>query len=781
MTVQFVRGALRAGLFVAVAAFALWGRPSAGAGTPGIPRQPVPINCAEAIIEPFWSEGVSGFSKWAVDDGAAHGLYIHQHWFTVDFEWARRPEQGPALRMWREFDVDCSRYNRLILRMAGPRDAVMHIEVDTDTGVRTVSSEPFAGEETEIFLDLDGARVIRRITLALEAHQEGSAVGWLRWIGLQHTGRLEDYFAQWDLTGVSWENQLQAPGYEPSFEPLYGIFVTHGELAAKRAEHEQAMTRQGASRYSELAEAAKSYDFERGIEEFARSAGSANGEGRSRDVERYPMPGSPAIAEAALVARDADALRAAARYALCLAACEYWDDGFMAYYTGSDWDNRAFRRSYITEDVAYLLDAAGEMFTENGRLYLMRRLAEEGVGRINFVLWRHEYVFRCNQLGFFNTGRMAAYLVMERQWPRVMPYTDLAYNDIVDNLNLVIPPDGGYLETPSYFGSTANRNLRTIDWYARARGKDARALIPEPLARTGNYAAVIMSTTERDIIPYGDSNLNMDTDTLEGMHAILPGSHWTTLYNKHRVRKGLPSLDTPGPPLPAFISLPDTGLMASVRELGGRPVKLFVMGFRVGCEHTHEDIGSFVLEFGGQSFATDLGICTYSDPIHHVYKQAQRHTMLAPYGTPDRPHPQRPLPVDVKPAGEGDETRFRGRIDATPGWDGFYRKWVREWDSPTPDTLIIRDEYELERGDGVEFYWQTQLSCRQEGRAVTITGETGAATLTVPDGASVRLETLPLYGGDAHQRIAIRNEGASGSLEVRVTLAPGVSGGNEKE
>ena len=247
MTVQFVRGALRAGLFVAVAAFALWGRPSAGAGTPGIPRQPVPINCAEAIIEPFWSEGVSGFSKWAVDDGAAHGLYIHQHWFTVDFEWARRPEQGPALRMWREFDVDCSRYNRLILRMAGPRDAVMHIEVDTDTGVRTVSSEPFAGEETEIFLDLDGARVIRRITLALEAHQEGSAVGWLRWIGLQHTGRLEDYFAQWDLTGVSWENQLQAPGYEPSFEPLYGIFVTHGELAAKRAEHEQAMNRHGAS------------------------------------------------------------------------------------------------------------------------------------------------------------------------------------------------------------------------------------------------------------------------------------------------------------------------------------------------------------------------------------------------------------------------------------------------------------------------------------------------------------------------------------------------------
>ncbi|HOD52122.1 MAG TPA: heparinase II/III family protein [Candidatus Hydrogenedentes bacterium] len=772
MLVRFTRSSLTGGLFIAVAVPMLLARAAAGVENQEVLRLPVPINCAEAIIEPFWSEGVSGFSKWTVEDGAAHGLYIHQHWFTVDFEWGRKPAQGPALRMWRDFNVDCSRYNRLILRMVGPRDAVMHIRVETDKGARETSSQPFAGEEIEIFLDLEGAQVIHRITLELEARQEGSAVGWLRWVGLQHTERLKDYFAQWDMRGVSWENQLKAPSYEPSFEPLYGIFLTPEELAAKRQEHEKDMAGKGKSRYSQLAEAAKSYDFERGIEEFARSGGDNKGEGRTRDAERFPMPGSPGLAEAALVVRDAGALRAAARYALCLAACQYWDDGFMAYYTGSDWDNRAFRRSYITEDVAYLADAAGEMFTENGRLYLMRRLAEEGVGRINFVLWRHEYVFHCNQLGFFNTGRMAAYLVMERQWPRVRPYTDLAYDDIVDNLNLVIQPDGGYLETPSYFGSTSNRNLRTIEWYARARGKDATALTPEPLTRTGNYAAVIMSTTDREIIPYGDSDLDMGGETLERMHAMLPGSYWTSLYNKCRVRNGMPPLEISGPALPAFISLPDTGLMASVRELGGQPVKLFLMGYRVGCEHTHEDIGSFVLEFGGQSFAADLGICTYSDPIHHVYKQAQRHNMLAPYGTPDRPHPVRPLPVDVKPAGEGDEMRFKARLDATAGWDGFYKKWVRQWESPSPDTLIIRDEYELGKGDGVEFYWQTMLPCRLDGQTLTIAGDKGTVTIAAPEGTSVRLETLPLHGGESHQRIAIRKEGTSGSVEVLARLAP---------
>lgn len=737
-------------------------------------RMPVPINCAEAIIEPFWSEGVSGFPKWAVEDGSAYGLYIHQHWFTVDYEWASKPQQGPALRMWRDFNVDCSRYNRLLLRMVGPQDSVMHIRVETDRGLRETSSAPFAGDEIEIFLDLDGAEVIRRITLELEARQEGSAVGWLRWLGLQHTERLEEYLARWDMTGVNWENQLKALSYEPEFKPLYGIFLTPEELAAKRAEHEKAMAENGESRYLQLAEAAKSQDFKRGITEFARSGGSNRNEGRMRDAGQYSMPGSPRIAEAALVVRDAEALRAAAEYALCLAACEYWDDGFMAYFTGSDWDNRAFRRSYITEDVAYVADVAGEIFSDNGRLYLLRRMAEEGVGLINFVLWRHEYVFHCNQLGFFNTGRMAAYLVMERQWPRVIPYTDLAYGDIVNNLDIVIQPDGGYLETPSYFGSTANRNLQTIEWYARARGKDARDLVPDPLTRTGAYAAVITSTTDRDIIPFGDSNLNMDGETLAGMHAILPGSYWTTLYNKHRARTGEPPLEVAGPPLPAFIALPDTGLMASVRNLGGHAVKLFLMGFCVGADHTHEDKGSFVLEFASQSFATDLGICSYGDPMHHVYKQAQRHNMLAPYGTPDRPRPQRPLPVNVKPVGEGDETRFKARIDATAGWGDFYRRWVREWDSPAPDTFIIRDEYEIGRGEGVEFYWQTMLPCHLDGQTLTITGDKGIVTVTAPEGTSVRLEKLALYGDETQERMTIRKEGTSGTLEVRVKLTPKV-------
>ena len=109
-----------------------------------------------------------------------------------------------------------------------------------------------------------------------------------------------------------------------------------------------------------------------------------------------------------------------------------------------------------------ILDLAGEMFTDAGRTYLMRRLAEEGIGPINYVAWRYEYIFHCNQLAYFNTGRMYAYLMLEREWPRVKPYTDLAYRDAIDNLETVIEPDGGSLEGPGYLNPIIRENYNAL-------------------------------------------------------------------------------------------------------------------------------------------------------------------------------------------------------------------------------------------------------------------------------------------------------------------------------
>lgn len=574
----------------------------------------------------------------------------------------------------------------------------------------------------------------------------------------------------WDYSQIRWDKHIKEADQISEFKPRYGIFLDTIELAELRKQHQQAIKEDGQSRYSRQAAAARIYHPEKGIHEFVDSGGSNRGLGRARDQSQARLSGNPDLAIAGLVLRDPEALRMAARYALSLALSEKWDTGFMSHFPTSPWEDRAFRRSYTAQDIAMILDLAGEAFSETGRNYLMRRLAEEGIGPINYVTWRHEYIFHCNQLAYFNTGRMYAYLVLEREWPRVKPYTDLAYQDAVNNLQTVIQPDGGTLEGPGYFNPIARENYKAIKYYARARSRNLSELIPDVLKSTANYAAAVASTTTKDVIAVCDSGSSFRSDTLKILSELMPDSYWTTMYNKLLLHNGRQPLAQKGPALPAFISLPDTGYIASTRYLGNQRVKLLIMGHKAGADHTHEDKGSFVLEFANQAFAMDLGICEYDDPIHAVYKHCQRHNMLVPVGMPERANPQRPLPVDVKPTGYGDETAFHAQIDATAGWDRYYRKWIRSWDSPSPDKLIIRDEYILARGNAVEFYWQTKLPVHQSERTIIIQADHGRATLEVPSDCKVRIDRLPLAEGKEHNRIVIHKDGSQGVLEVIVHL-----------
>ena len=731
---------------------------------------PVPINPGEGIIDAFWDPDISSFDAWTVAPGPAWGLEVHQNWCAVDYAWARKPDAGPALRMWRDVQVGCGDYDRFLVRLQTPENAEAALILDTDRGERRVR-EPGRKEEFEYAVELDGAARIHRITLEIYAGSEGMASGWLRWTGVQNAGRLEAHLDTWRRMKPDWRPFLVPADAPLVFKPRYGIFVTEEELADLRSAHEKEAAVTGASPWIARRDAALLLQPETGISRYATSGGDTNMFGRSRDRGMPPLEGRAEDALTGLVLRDRDVLAVAARYALSLGACAEWDYGFVCDFPVGSFEARPFRRSYRCEDVAYVLDVAGELFTEAGRRFLMRRLAEEGVGPINYASWRHEYIHHCNQMAYFNKGRMFACLVLEREWPRVKPYTDLAFNDTVENLENAILPDGGYLEGPSYFGATARRNYTIIQHYARARGLPLDSLVPDALRRTGDFAALMMSTTTRhDVLPIGDGEDHLGEDTLRAMLELMPGSHWLTLYNHHLRNRGKDPLPEDGPPLPAFVHLPDMGCMASVRYLDGEPVKLFIQGFKQGADHTHEDKGSFVLEFAGETFAMDPGICDYTDPMHHVYKSCQRHNMLVPASEGERPAPMRPLLVDVKPEGHGDAQAFHARIDATRGWRGWYRKWVRTWDSPSPDRLTITDDYELGRGEAVDWYWQTQLPCRIEGRNVLITGTRGQITLETPEDCTLQIEELPLAEGSTQHRITLHRDQDAGVIEVTIHL-----------
>jgi hypothetical protein len=768
------------GLLFALAATVTWGE------TPLL--KPTPINVAEAIIEPFWDPDLSGLPKWHITD-SGHGLTLAQTWASVQFQWTSRPEDEPVLRMSREFGVDCSGYDRLLLAMTAPNGALVRIIASTDKGEVSYVSPLSIQETAEYGLDLDGAARLDTVTIEVVAGADGPAAGWFKWIGLQSTLLLPRYLAQYDLSGIRWDAQLKDESFEPSFKPVYGIFMTEEELAAARDEHQRGLAKGGdASPYTQRLMELPGIEPERAINEFVNSGGRKNepdARTRDADVDTYGIGEGVSAARLGLILKDKTLLRLAARCALSLAASEKWDTGFEESFPGSSFELRSFRRGYCSEDIAKIMDLAGDMFTDAGKRYLLRRLAEEGIGPMNGITWRFDYLYRSNQMTFFGFGRLCAYLVMEREWPRVKPYTDIARQDLETLLASIIMPDGGFIEPPTYSVGTVMRAHEMLELCARARGEGPVDVMSKRIRRTGNYAAVIASTLPNsELIPIGDSGKRVGTGLLSWLVSIAPDSNWVTMLRRKLAaqpathlpsdqQKIIDALPPKTPAWPAFILLPKTGLCASTRQIGEQTIKVFVRGNRGDWfhDHEHEDTGSFVIEFAGQAFAMDPGIAEYDNPQHALMKHCEWHNMLVPVIEGERPRPVEKLEFNVIPKASGNKKSFHARLDVTPDWTGYYRKWVRVFDSPSPERLAIRDEYELEQGNAVDFLWQTALPCRIEGGSIVIQGARGQAKLTPDTGCSIRIDELPSIGDVKQKRIGFRKEAQRGIVEVDVVFS----------
>ena len=754
--------------------------------------KPVPVNEAEAIIEPFWDPQLSGLPHWQIDPGPAHGLRVFQNWCWAQFEWTARPHSGPALRMTRQVAIDCGGYDRLLVSVMAPEHSILVVTARTDRGDVRFRSPPSPLKKKEYAIELLGARRIESICLEFEPAAEGLASGWLNWIGLQDSSRLDHYLRTWERFDERWEGFLKPEDYEPSFQPLYEAVLTNDEWKTLREKHESA-SQSGPSPFDIAAEQARAVLPESRIRNFVNFWGDSR-YNRERDHDRQILTYGLNAAVAAHLRHDKSLLRLAARYAFSIAMCEHWDDGFICRFPGSTFDHRCFVQSLCAYDVAAILDLAGEMMTDHGRDFLRRRLAEEGLGIIQYNTWRYDYIFDCNQLAWFTPGRMLAMAVLEEHWPRVKPYREIACADLRESLDRTILPDGGYVEGPTYFRCVGRDAGLGIYYYARAAGLSMEAALPPSMKRCGDFAEALISTdTEADVIPICDAHFLHESISQSIMASLLPASAWARMLRKTRDRQGRWPIRVTGstqvpnmldaaiawqlmdtlpvePPAPRpFVSLPDMGVLASQRTFEGEPVKILIMGNRANAGHTHEDKGSFVLEFAGETFAMDPGTCDYSHPLAGILGHVERHNMLVPAGLVERPCPQCPLPADVKPSGHGDNNAFHAEIDVTPGWERHYRKWHRAWDSASPDTLTITDDYELTAGDGVSFYWQTRLPAAVEGTRATIIGKRGTVILDAPGDCDVRLEELPLLEG-TQNRIAITRHARSGTLTVRATL-----------
>jgi hypothetical protein len=767
-----------------------------------------PINSAEAIFEAFFDPQLSELARWEADAAGIPGFRIWQNWIWIQWTWERPAPDGRVLRLSRRHDLDCSGYDRLIACVTLPAGATLTIRAETDLGPRARAGEPFGSVKREEWLPLEGARRIHALTLEAHFPPGTSGNGWCLWCGLQSTARLPHHLAQWKGFDAQWTGYLKPPDFEPTFTPDYGLLIGAVELEAARRDFAHSPAADG---LREAAADAARVTPESLIGQHVHCWNS-NTLRRERDHGQVITIHGMMAAEAGMLFKDKALCRLAARFALSLAHCERWDE-FVCYMPGSAWEQRCFTQSICLHELSLILDLCGEWFTELGRELILRRIAEEGQGNVNFNTWWWEYIFHNNQVAWFTPGRMFGYVLLERALPgrrgegfpprarsRVRPYTDLALADLLENLGNILMPDGGYVEGASYFSWVARQAFISLHLYSRARGTPLEALMPAAMRKTAVMAEVLCSTDDNaDMILTCDA-LYVMPDALAFLAAFMPDSHWVTIYRKQVRRAGVapsllamsvaPGIPAEGPAPRPFVEMPETAMMCSVRRLGAETVKLFLMGNKGGADHAHEDKGGFVLEFAGDSFAMDFGQIDYSNPLAVDLKVAQRHNMLTPWAEGERPRPAAVIKTDLRPRGCGDETKFHATMELTPGWEGWFTHWSRAWDSPTPDTVVITDTWAVERGEGVVFHWTTPLPMRLEGGRVVIEGRRGTAVIAVPEGTEAVLDALPLtnreqraideqrreyarFGlrhADQQPRLRIRQRGQTGILRIVVNL-----------
>lgn len=755
-----------------------------------------PINDAEAIIDPLWDPRQSEFPEWTVEPGVEHGIEVSQNWCNVVFGWARQPANEPALAMHRVCGISCPGYDGLVLSLVVPPGAIVRMRADTDRGLRTLEAPPATEKKRELVLPLDGATRIDSVRIEVDSAGPGIAAGHINWLGLRNEEHLARMLSLESMHDDSRPKHLKGEEFTPEFRPAYGLVLTEEEITALRSRHD-AMTADGSvSPFLEAADRASALAPEAMIHGFVNFWNDSR-YNRERDHDERLLTNGLNTAIAAHLTRDPSLLRLAARYALSIAMCDKWDDGFICFFPGSDFEHRCFVQSLCAYDVAAILDLAGECFTDVGRDFLLRRLAEEAMGSINFITWKHEYVYHCNQLAWFTPGRMLGLAVLSQHYPRAKEHIEIAYRDLCESLDHSILPDGGYVEGPTYFRCVGRDGGLGLYYYSRVHGVSLESVMPDAMRRAGDFGEAVTSTDEdADVIPICDARERHDVLSQAIMANLTPGSAWARMVKK-RVAKnnGWPSdLESSGTGArvpfmadaaiawnlidsvsdatadpPPVVVLPEMGPAISVRKLGEHTLKLFLQGNQGGAGHTHEDKGSFVLELAGETLAMDPGSCDYSNPLAGILKNCERHSMLIPTGMPERPHPESPLPVDVKPRVAGDETSFRAEIDASPGWERYYHRWHRTWDSPSPDALTITDDYELASGDGVEFLWQTRLDVSLDGSTAVVSGSRARATLKAPPRTTWRVDELPLVDG-TQRRLALAVGGRAGRVVVTVGL-----------
>jgi len=758
-----------------------------------------PVGMGDALIESFYDNQLCDIDRWEIK---GKGLELDKKDFRFRFFPTEGLENPSISRVFSGDGVMLSGYNNMVLSLAIEKGTTVCLKGLTDVGEFNRKIKSLNSTQSQYVLPLKDAKYLRKVEFYFESSASKTVSGTLGWFGLRDSVQFITEKKNWELLN----NQ-----------PLDIYVRKDAESCDGRPVHYLLF---GEKEYNQIVELLKLKGLNKKIN--ARSELKLNPylgtrmyardylqESSVMTVNSAPITLQKVLLNATFT-QDKASLREAAITAVKYALIPNWEVDFITKYPGGIWEQKAFDASRIAYELALACDLAGSFLTPAGEALILRRLAEDGIGNINYNVWKWQYIFKCNQLPVFSAGRIASYVLLEKyndsnkkslnnninaNWGHLKPYTDLAAAELNESLSQIFFSDGGFKEGAAYLSYTLDNVLPALVLYTRARPeKSMDSLLPNEIKQLDDYLEVLRSTAffrqaptdELIMTEDGQSGpvVTINSSILSVLARIRPNGAAAHLLAA-QVAKSPTLENTLAPwalPMPdlksidpnnfqTLVTLPETGLVASARKIDNKWSKILVIGGnKEAVGHNHYDRGSFVLEYDGESFAVDPGGLVYADAESGNMKFAHNHNMLVPTGTQSgNPTPNIGI-ANVLPKAEGDSVTFKASFSPGACWPEHYAYWNRTINSPNPRYFEISDKYSLKQGSGVNFIWHTPLPVSLVGNELKIEGKKSLAVVSVPTGCKVEIIPSRKLGMRSLSTIVITSDKNRGELSTKVTF-----------
>lgn len=738
----------------------------------------VPINEAEAIIEPFWDGGSSEhpkdkyslLSEYIIDITPGFACAVTQDWYCVEVSIDSAQPEYTAVTMKRECDINVEDYDIFRVFASVPDSVKMTARACID-GQNITLIDNYAGINNTDEIDgaFSGEKMTRlELSFCTVANRPCSVI--LMWLGLSNHAAQKKMESRKSPFNAEWNAHISANSGKVT--PDIGIYFDDDELIRIRSRVKKGNEKRTFDRIREEAVKDMSIIPEDIIGLFVPDP---NEYCRRRDMKQKALADSmERLAFVGLVDENMEMSRMSVRMALSIAHCNNWCECIMGAFPGATWHCRSFTEEIYTRACAIVLDWAGYCMTPHGKQVVRDAIIMKGLPRIESDFKRMEYIRGMNQGIAFCTGRIIGLLALVQCYPRYRSLLLEAETDLHEMLDNYIHADSGTLEGISYWNYTianAARALKALSKYYKVPFKE---YLPEKFIKTGNYALGILSTAGdgTTFLNVGDAQMNQKIKpSLAAMfYEISQKDEWKYLYrttsagNQYEgdiyqiifYTDGLEEGETYKlwENKNRFSVMKDIGYTSIVRRannLGN--ILFFYCSGPLEQGHCQEDKGSFIIEAAGEVLAMDRGMtANYGNPETKYLKISEYHNLLFPENGNGRVLRQ---PAD-KPGGKLDSALYDGEMlfiasNQQNAWEeGAFDVNFRRIISPSPELFIIDDEIEMSEDREMSFIINSLYPVADEGNRFYVTAN------------AAKLHIIPLNW--EHEKVLIGVDGVDGSL-----------------